>query len=328
MTDANKTWFAIVNPNAGSGKTMSEWNEAERLLFARGIKYVFAAPISLSDSYEKIKEACAEGYRRFIAVGGDGTVHNVLKAIVTFIEESNAAGSQVSLSDFTLTVLPIGSGNDWLRSHNIPRNHEKIVDLIAEERFGRQDVIRADILDREGNVTNTAYMANIGGYAFDAGVCSQVNFQKSRGVTGKMLYLKAVIYQAYRLKPSPTQVICDGKEFYNGLVFTMSIGNGMYSGGGLCQTPSAVMDDGIMDVMMAPKFPIYKLFLNINKLLRKDLEKVPFLRFTKAKDIKILPGSEKRGELVEIDGEVIGRAPLHLQVLPGQINVLHLDARP
>ena len=327
MTNIKDIWFAVVNPNAGSGKTMSEWNEAERLLFARGIKYVFATPVSLSDSYNKILDACATGYRRFIAVGGDGTVHNLLKAIVNFVENSCAEGGSVRLDDFTLTVLPIGSGNDWLRSHNIPRDHSRIVELMSEGRFGRQDVVRADILDRNGNIANTAYMANIGGYCFDAGVCSQVNFQKSRGVTGKMLYLRAVIYQAYRIKSSPTKVICDGKEFYDGLVFTMSFGNGKYSGGGLCQTPSAVMDDGLLDVMMAPKFPIYKLFLNINKLLRKDLERVPFIKFTKASDIKIIP-TGKRGELVEIDGEVIGRAPLHLSVLPQQINVLHLDERP
>jgi len=324
MDKTNKTWYAVVNPSAGSGKTLAKWRDAEKLLYDRQIKYKFTTPESKSDSSIRISMACREGYRRFIAVGGDGTVHQLLSRIAKFVDAEVANGRDVKLEDFTLVVLPIGSGNDWLRSHNIPHDHKAIIDLIAEEKFAQQDVIKAEILNPEDrSVIKTAYMANVGGYSFDANVCEVVNFQKSHGITGKFMYINALKRLASRQKAARTKMICDGKLVFDDLLYTISFGNGRYSGGGLCQTPSAIMDDGLLEIMLAPKFSIWRVFVNIKKLLESRTEEIRFLKFFKAKDIILEPYGQ--GELVEIDGDVIGRAPLHLHVMDSRINVLHLE---
>lgn len=326
MKEIIDTWFAVVNPQAGSGKTLAQWREAESLLYAKGIKYRFVSPESKTDSESSIRNACRRGYRKFIAVGGDGTVHHVLRNIVEYVAESREADSEGApkLEDFTMAVLPIGSGNDWLKSHNIPHDHKKIIDLISSGSFSCQDIVKAEIIDPEtGRVCRVAYMANIGGYAFDANVCDVVNFQKTHGVTGKLLYVNALKKLAFAHVSTPARVLCDGKEVFNGDVFTMSIGNGRYSGGGLRQTPSAVMDDGLMDLMLSPRIPVYKLFLNIKKLLNGNIEKVSFLIFHRCSTLEIIP--EGQGQLVELDGEIIGRAPVRFSMMKDRINVLHLD---
>lgn len=322
MNNISETWYAVVNPNAGSGKTLAQWRHAESILYSKGIPYRFTIPETLSDSKIKIASACKEGYRHFIAVGGDGTVHNLLCSIAEFVEKaSEEPGAEVHLTDFYLAVLPIGSGNDWLRSHRIPSDCEKIIELISRNSFGRQDVVKVEILEPEtGKIANVAYMANIGGYCFDANVCDVVNFQKTNGVTGKLLYFNAVKNKAKEQKAYKTRIVCDGQTIFDDLLYSMSIGNGKYSGGGLCQTPSAVMDDGMLDIMIAPKFPIIKLVTSLHKVLEKRMEDIDFLQFARARDIRIEPYGQ--GQLVEVDGDIVGRAPAHLFILDEQINVL------
>lgn len=323
MKEILDTWLAIVNPAAGSGKTLAKWRTAEPLLFQHGINYEFETPETKTGSIKLITKACSEGYRKFIAVGGDGTVHNILSTIVEYIDKTNAGNPEekISLSQFYLAVLPIGSGNDWLKSHNIPAQHPTIIDMISKGSFAPQDIVRAEIIDpNTGKTTKRAYMANVGGYSFDANVCDIVNFQKTKGITGKMLYVNALKKLALVQKPFPTRILCDGKEVYDDMVYSISFGNGRYSGGGLRQTPSAVMDDGLLDMMLVPKIPIWKVFLNIGKLLNGRAESIRFLHFHKAKQIEVIPHGQ--GQLVEIDGDVIGRAPLKLTVLEEQINVL------
>lgn len=323
MNEKSNTWFAIVNPDAGSGKTMAKWHEAEPLLYDNGIEYKFAIPDSPGDSAKWIARACESGYRHFIAVGGDGTVHQLLCGIVNFVESEKAAGNDIKISDFTLAALPIGSGNDWLKSHNLPNDHEKLIKLIAAGYFAPQDIVRAELFNAgSGKIAKTVYMANIGGYAFDASICDVVNFQKSHGVTGKVLYLNALKKQAFAQKPALTKVVVDGNEVYDGPIYSMSFGNGTYSGGGMQQTPSAVIDDGLLNVMAAPKLSFFKIMVNLKKLLAGELEKTSFLKFFIGKTVEVLPHGQ--GQLVEMDGDVIGRAPLRLTVLSEQINVLHL----
>lgn len=322
MNSIIETWYAVVNPNAGSGRTLAQWRQAEAILYSKGIPYSFSIPETLSDSKNKIREACKEGYRHFIAVGGDGTVHNLLCSIAEYTEKAkNETRAEIHLSDFYLAVLPIGSGNDWLRSLGIPSESGKIIDLISQKSFSTQDVVKVDIINPEnGNISNVAYMANIGGYCFDANVCDVVNFQKTNGVTGKLLYFNAVKNKAKEQKAYRTKIVCDGKTVFDDLLYSMSIGNGKYSGGGLCQTPSAIMNDGILDIMIAPKFPLFKLVKSLRKVLEKRMEEIDFLTFARAREIYVEPYGQ--GQLVEVDGDIIGRAPAHFYVLDEQINVL------
>lgn len=318
-------WFTIVNPYAGSGKTMHQWRRAETLMFKKNINYTAVTPENTAEAVRMIKQACADGFRRFIAVGGDGTVHLVLKALAEFCAASEAGPSPVSLNELRLAMLPIGSGNDWLRSHNIPKNHDIITDLVAADSFSPQDIARADIVsaDDHSNILHSTYMANVGGYCFDANVCDRVNLQKASGKTSKLLYVKALLQIAFSQKTHPTKVVCDGRTVFDDHLYTISVGNGLYSGGGLCQTPSAKMNDGMLNMMVCPRFQVWRLPFLIGKLFNKKVEEIPFLHFFDAKDIWIFPGGQ--GQLVEVDGEVIGRAPVHFQVLDSQINVLHRD---
>lgn len=312
------TYFAIVNPCAGSGKTMANWHRARTVLEAAGVQWVEQKPDSTEDNYRLTLAACAEGYRWFMAVGGDGTVHTVMRALVDYCR---AEGE--NLGNFRLAVVPIGSGNDFLRSHNLPKDYEVLAKLIVGESFAPQDVVQVDCLaEDQRTATHTYYMANIGGYNFDANVCAEVNRQKAEGKRGHLLYFRALMRLFAYQRVAHTRVVCDGETVVDEPIYTLSVGNGRYSGGGLMQTPSAVMNDGLVNLMVAPKFPLWKLPLLISKVFRGRTEEIRFLYFFTAREVYILPREGEKAELFEVDGENIGPAPLRIRVLEQQLPVL------
>jgi len=319
MAGNKDIWFVIVNPHAGSGKTMAEWQKAEKKLRAKGIRY---RPVNTSHAGHAVELACAaagQGFRRFVAVGGDGTAHEVLNGIMKFNEQS----PEIPLEEFTLAVIPIGSGNDWIKAHKVPHDTEDVVELLAEGRTSRQDVVKVTLCAPENpeQSVKTVYMLNVGGVGFDARVCEIVNAQKSAGKTGKMLYARALMRVLANFYSFPAVVHADGETVYEGDCYSLAFGIGPYSGGGMRQVPSAVFNDGLLDVLVIPKIRMGYLARKVTKLFDGTLEDVPELFFRKVKRVDVAPLSEMY-EPVEVDGEVIGRFPVSLEVVNGMINVL------
>lgn len=319
------TWLAIVNPHAGSGKTMPVWKKAARLLDGKKIKFEVRYTDCKYHATKIARESAEQGYRRFISVGGDGTVHEVLDGLMRFVEESAKGKSPVPISDFVLSVIPIGSGNDWIKSHNVTHDLERIASLLASESFAQQDVVKVTLLRDEGKAeipSDTSYMVNVAGVGFDAEVCRRVNAQKDHGKQGKLLYIKSLIYNLFHYKPTKLAIECDGKTAFSGSCLSVAFGTGKYSGGGLRQTPAAVTDDGLVDVTVIPEVSWWTIITSAPKLLTGKLLTVKQLIVRKAKKVRVLP-LEPVPALVEVDGEILGNVPVHFDVLSDKINVLH-----
>lgn len=322
VTLKDSTWFAVVNPYAGSGKTLSLWSKAEKMLLSKRIRHCSEMTGYRFCASEMTSQACIKGYRKFIAVGGDGTVHDVLDGIMKFIEQTS---EEVSISDFTIAVIPIGSGNDWIKSHNVPNDLVKVISLLEKGSFSRQDIVKVSILDREAlpqeKVLSTAYMINVGGVGIDARVCAKVNFEKNHGKRGKILYVKALLQCIKERKPAMVKIICDDVTVFDGNMFSVAFGIGIYSGGGMRQTPDAIMDDGLLDMTLIPELPLMKIVREAPKLFTGNFLTVKELISTRGKVIYVLP-HQGVTEPVEVDGEVKGYAPVKFEVLSDQINVL------
>ncbi len=320
MKNVQDIWLAVVNPHAGSGKTISEWGKAEGLLKAKGVAFECRRTGEGDNASMIAYRSAKAGYRKFIAVGGDGTVHDVLSGVMDAIGECPDAG----LEDFTLAVVPIGSGNDWIRGHGIPHDTESVVELIVSGSFSTQDVVRVSLLESaedEGCMSST-YMINVGGVGLDAMICERVNRQKAGGASGKMLYIKSLLYNLFHYSSIPMRVECDGMKVFEGPCYSIAFGIGKYSGGGMRQTPEAVMDDGLLDFTIIPSFSIFRIMREAYKLLNGKILTIKELIHGKARTVKVVPLSSDAG-LVEVDGETLGALPVRLEVLPHQIRVLH-----
>ena len=117
MSKIRPEWYIIVNPHAGSGKTMRYWVPAESKLKELGVPYYTVYTTHKHHATELAALAARMGYRRIMAVGGDGSIHEVFDGVLGWCEVSGT-----DPADFYLAVAPIGSGNDWIKSFGIKRD--------------------------------------------------------------------------------------------------------------------------------------------------------------------------------------------------------------
>lgn len=319
ISDKKDIWLVVVNVFAASKKAGSVWKKAAVMLEEAGVPYKAMFTGGADNAIAISRKACAMGYRKFLAVGGDGTVHDVLNGISEHVCAPDT--TDVSISDITLGVLPVGSGNDWVKSTGVPRDIRSAVEVIAEGHTGLQDMVRVKVGD------TVSYMANIGGIGLDARVCEIVNRKKEQGRRGKQLYVSALLYCIRHRVPVRAKVICDGKEIFNGKYLSLGFGVGKYSGGGMRQTPLAELGDGLLDVTVIPDIPLWIIAKEVPKLFTGTFHKVSVLTLAKCRSISIIPECQADAEPVEVDGEVIGRGHTTMEVLPEQIKVIMKDPR-
>lgn len=322
VSDRSKIWFAVINGYAASKKAASKWTKAEGRMRARGIVFHGSRTGKAGNAMEITFDACMAGYRRFIAVGGDGTVHDVLNGLAAFVDSHD----RISFSDFTLGVIPVGSGNDWIKSTGVPKDICKAVDILDASVVRTQDVVRLSVLDFDAlpqkKELAVSYMANIGGIGIDARVCEKVNALKTQGKRGKILYVTSLLRAISERKPALARVECDGKTVFDGAYLSMAFGVGKYSGGGMRQTPAAVLDDGLLDMTVIPDLPLRRIAREVPRLFTGTFLKVPELVVSKAKVVTVIPYDMGCSEPVEVDGEVVGKAPVEFRVLESQINIV------
>ena len=331
----NDKWLVVVNVFAASRKAGSVWKNVAAMLDEAGVDYRAKFTGGVDNAIAISRKSAAGGYRKFIAVGGDGTIHDVLNGITEYVASASSDSVDpdggVSLSDFTLGVIPLGSGNDWVKSVCVPRDLRQAVGVIADGKTAAQDVVKVTVMDPSGpdaaswmaaEPLGISYMVNIGGVGLDARVCEIVNRKKEQGRRGKKLYVSALLYCIMNRVPVRAKVVCDGAVVFDGNYLSMAFGVGKYSGGGMRQTPLAELGDGLLDVTIIPDIPIWTIAKEAPKLFTGTFHKVSVLTQAKCREVIVLPYRESDAEPAEVDGEVIGRAPVKMEVLPDQINVI------
>ena len=305
----SENWKVIINPKAGNCKGVEEWPAIKEQLMKIGLNISFSFTEHMYHAIELTESAIRNGYRKFIAVGGDGTLHEVVNGIFR--------QKEVPTTAFTIASIPIGTGNDWGRLYNFPRDYSAAAEIIAAGKTKMQDIAKVDVL-KDGKPA-TRYMVNIGGMAFDAYTCYLFSKMKEKGMSGRSLYVKGLLQGFTKYKSRFFKIKIDGEPFFEGKVFSTAFGIGKYSGGGMIQTPEAIPDDGILEVTVIKKIPKAKVLLNLTKLFKGTIFSIPEVIHTKAKtvDIESTPSS-----YVEVDGEDVGESALHIEMIPVALNVI------
>lgn len=301
-------WKVIINPNAGSGRGRKEWDEISNLLKAAGIEFSSAVSQFKYNSIDLVRQAYQEGYRRFIAVGGDGTIHEVVSGIMSLNRQD---------PDVVLAVIPVGTGNDWGREWGVTTDHRQAVELISKGNTRVQDLAVVKAF-KNGNI-NTRYMVNIGGLGFDANVCFKVDGYKDKGKAGKSLYLKGLVRSFFGYTNRQFKINVDGKTLYEGPVFSTAFGIGKYSGGGMMQTPDALPDDGLLEVTVIKKIPKLKVLFNIKKLYSGDIYSIKQVIHTQAQYVSV---ESHPATKVEVDGEAVGFSPVAIKMIPHALRII------
>jgi YegS/Rv2252/BmrU family lipid kinase len=263
----------VINPVSGGKKKTAFNKQVLEVLDLNRFDPTFKVTDHANHAYELAKSAIEEQYDAVIAVGGEGTLNEIGSAL---------AGSEVPLG-----IIPEGSGNGLAYYLGIPMNESA-----ALRRINRFDSVEIDC----GKVGDR-YFFNMAGIGFDASVSDKFASETFRGPVG---YLRTAINVLSKYKPRKYSLKIDGK-IYEREAFMVSVANSPQYVNNAYIAPNASINDGLLDVCIVHKFPLYILPMMIFHLFNKTADQSEY--------VEIIPGKE-----ICIEQE--GKAPVHLDGEP------------
>ncbi len=304
----NSNWFIIVNPRAGGGKAKKDWPSIEATLQKHSIRYRHAFTDHKYHAVELTVKAVNKGYTNIIAVGGDGTLNEVVNGI--FIQK------KLNPSDITLGVIAVGTGNDCFRMYGIPSTYEDCIKAIADRHTFKQDVGMVEYY--ESMVQNSRYFANAAGIGFDAEVALRSNRLKERGRRGSLLYFISLLKALVAYRHSTTAITIDGRTFEE-KTFSITLGIGKYNGAGMMQVPNAIANDGLYDITLIRKIGKLEVIRNIPRLFNGSILSHPRIQTYRGSAIEI---TSNRPIKLEADGESLGESPFRFTIMHEAITII------
>jgi YegS/Rv2252/BmrU family lipid kinase len=304
-----KEWFVIVNPNAGNGRGEKDWEEISALLRKADLSLAVKFTERKGDAIDLTQNAISEGFRKIITVGGDGTLNEVVNGVFT--------SSSCRTTDIVLSLIPVGTGNDWGRMFGIPLDYEKAVKIICENKTLLHDVGLVSYYN--GSEKKNRYFINIAGLGFESVVVRKTNLQKDKGHGGKLIYFYNLLTSLLSYNNTKAEIIIDG-EIIHADVFSLNVGNGRYCGGGMRQTPRALPDDGLLDVTIINGMGKFEIIRNLKILYDGTILRHPKIDGYKCKNIKV---SSESVMFAEADGESLGQTPVEFSIIAEGINIVY-----
>ncbi|MFY0628873.1 MAG: diacylglycerol kinase family lipid kinase [Flavobacteriaceae bacterium] len=295
------SWFLIVNPNAGNTNFNKSWNCIQDLLKTKEIHFSFAFTQYTKHELILVDEAIKQGFRKIISVGGDGTLHHVVNGIMM--------QRYTKTSDIKLGVIPLGTGNDWIKTYNIPYSIEKSINIIKQENSDFQDI--GYIKHGENK---EEYYVNVAGIGYDGYVVNKLNSLKR---FGSIAYLLSGLYGLLFYRKSNYTIKINEKIIQEKCLMVL-FGLCRYSGGGMQMTKDSNPKDGLLDITIAKNLSFFDLILNLPKLYNGKIVHNKKVENYKTSSFEIIETKEDKS-FIEADGELLGKGSLKVSIIPKAI---------
>jgi diacylglycerol kinase (ATP) len=296
----------IVNPHAGRSHVAQEIPELERTLQARKLPYTLHRTEGPGDATRIAREALDAGGRYLVAVGGDGTVQEVVNGMI----ENDLPVA----SDAVLGVVAAGSGADLIRTFGLPGDASRACLHLLGENVYPLDIGKITYTTADGG-TASRYFANIA----EAGLGGAVVRRSDRLPKwfGRAKYFFGFWLTLPRFKIADVKLIADNKS-YEGPAFNVVIANCQFYGGGMKISPRSFPGDGSVDVLVL-KGPKSDAFTMLPKVYQGEHLPHPHIaEFRARREIRV---DAERPLLIEADGEQLGTTPVSVEVLPHAIRL-------
>jgi diacylglycerol kinase (ATP) len=223
--------LVVVNPAAGGGRAAARWRELEARARSLAVFDVAVAP-GPEATRKAVLRAVAAGCDRVVAVGGDGTAHLVAGTLL-------AAGAARRV---TLGIVPAGTGSDLARALGVPRDPRA---ALPRALLGPPAAVDAG---RCETAAGSSFFANIASAGISGLVDEKVNAVPDRGATA---FLRSTLAALREYRCVPVAVALDGEPWFEGPMLLLAVANGTTFGKGMRVAPSARVDDGLFDVVLA-----------------------------------------------------------------------------
>jgi diacylglycerol kinase (ATP) len=283
----------IINPTAGRGQAGRRTGAVSQRLREYGlISPVWHYTQSAGDALRLTRQAISDGASLVVAVGGDGTLHEVVNGLL---------GSQA-----TLGVIPFGTGNDFARALGLFGDLDKACRAIV---LGDTRLIDIGTIEGEGTGGPKHFLA-IAGMGFDACTARTVN-TGIKHLSGASAYVWGAILTARRFEPFRFTLTLDGGAARQGMAMFISIANTATTGGGMKIAPGAQIDDGLLDICLVEEVGKLQLLWQMTKVFEGAHVKHPAVTILRASRVTV---EAEPPQPLLIDGEVCGTTPAKVTI--------------
>jgi len=294
-------FLAIVNPAAGGGRSAKLAGAQLSRLKAKGLRVDAIASMAPGHAVQLAREAYEQGYRRFLAVGGDGTAHEIINGI--FSREGKT-------DRIELGFLPLGTGNSFLRDFT-DKSAESSIEALFAGRKRRVDVLRLR------HAAGTIYSLNLLSVGFTADVGALANRRfKSLGHLG---YLLGVFVRVLQLKRRAFKLRCDDETSWDERrCLFLTFNNSKYTGGTMLIAPNADPSSGFIEFVRWGPIGRLGLLKMLPRLYDGTHTKHPLSETRRVKKVEFALDAPVD---VMIDGEIVTVTALTIDILPGAMDV-------
>jgi YegS/Rv2252/BmrU family lipid kinase len=299
----------VVNPASANGSTGRRWPELAHRAAGLGLSGESLLSERQGHGAALARRAAEEGARLVVAVGGDGTVNEVVNGLLAIEGDPPE-----------LAVIPRGTGTDFVRHFGIPTKLEGAVAVALAGTVRPIDAGRCTYRSWSGEDAS-AYFANSASAGMSGAVAQRAN-STTKALGGKASFLYATLAVFARWQPSEMEVEVDG-ERRSGRLYDVIAANCRYLGGGMAMTPEADPGDGLLDVLVIGDITRRDLALTLPKVYRGTHLPHPKAELLRGRRVDV------RSEIplpVELDGEQPGTTPAEFEALPAALR-LRVPAR-
>lgn len=286
----------IVNPAAGGGRARRVW----RRFLARAAPAEVCFTEGPGHGEALALAACSEGRAELIAVGGDGTLSEVINGCMRAAAQGAAAPA--------VGVIPCGTGNDFARGLGLP-----LAPAAALSAYKQCTTVPLDV----GQIGDR-FFVNVAGFGFDAAVAADVLKRTGARPAGTAVYLISVARVLKRYRPRKLHIVADGTPITGRFLFG-AIGNGSVYGGGMRVCPRAKTADGRLDLCLAGDLGPVETLANLISVYRGRHVSHPKCSYRHVQHL-VVEGDPDVA--VHADGEVIGTLPIEVRVVPRALRLL------
>ena len=258
---------------------------------------------------EMSREAAKAGYGLVVALGGDGTISEVVNGLLGDSEAPDA--------DAVLGLLPLGTANDLGRTLGIPKELSSAVRALNVDGVRRVDVGKVTVLERDGRPSVIRYFLNIADFGSGGAVVERVN-RTTKAFGPQLSFLWGIIATMLSYQNPTITFSVDGDGEEEAIINDFIIANGKFFGGGLVPAPDAQMDDGQFDIVTLGDIGFVESVLNLPRLRRGTHLTHPKARFRRGK--RVVARANER-VLIEADGELVGPLPAVFEIIPQALRV-------
>lgn len=312
----------VVNPNGANGKTGSTWRKMFPKLSVQLVDYSVSEKLTTgpNDAVELTREAIRDGAAMVVAVGGDGTLHEVVNGFFQdgkLIQRKPEEAADATYSQTALGLIPMGTGSDFARMFGWDADPSKAGDRIAKGEKKRIDVGRVVY----GKELRERFFINVADLHLSA---KAGYFAGQHKRLGNLCYVVGSLQGFQGHKNRDLKIRVNGGDWETlSSVTSICVGNSKYFGGGMKIAPSADPRSGDLEAVILRDYKWYDFILQLRKLYQGSHVDQPNVRSVRVQRLDVEEVEVDKsygGTFVQADGEHLGFLNASFSVLPSVID--------